>query len=98
MNKNLIVTFFTVIFIGFIIAPTAITIMDGTIDTSIFYSMTEEEEKGSEKNKNIEVLFSHSNNYESNLSLYDSEHNLVYFSKNYTKPHLNLISPPPDLS
>ena len=83
---------------GFIMAPSIIAILDDTVDTSIFFSLAEEEEKGSEKDKNIEILFSVAHLYESDFSLNESENNLAYFFKKYTKPHLNLISPPPDLS
>lgn len=97
MSKNVIATFFTIIFMGFIIAPSVITMLDDSIDTSIFYSLAEEEEKGSEKEKNIEILFAVSNHYESDFSLNEIENNLEYVYKKYSKPHLNLISPPPDL-
>ncbi len=98
MSKNTIATFFIVIFMGFIMAPSIITILDDAVDISIFYSLAEEEEKGSEKDKNIEILFSSANLFESDLCLDESENNLAYFFKTYAKPHLNLISPPPDLS
>ncbi|WP_242083068.1 hypothetical protein [Aestuariivivens sediminis] len=83
---------------AFIVAPSVISMVNDSIDTSIFYSLAEEEEKGSEKNKNMEVLFSRSNAFETDFTLFESENTLVYFFKKYTKPHLNLISPPPDFS
>ncbi len=82
-----------VIFMGFITAPSIITILDDSIDISVFYSLAEEEEKGGEK-----ILFFAANAIESDFNLIESENNLEYFFKKYTKPHLNLISPPPDLS
>ena len=99
MNKKVIVAFFTVIFMAFIAAPSIITLLDDSIDTSIFYSLAEEEEeKGSEKDKNIEILFSKTKVFESYSNLDELEDHSAYFFKKYGKPHLNLISPPPDLS
>ena len=83
---------------AFTIAPSIVTLLDDSIDTSIFYSLTEEEEKGNEKNTKLEVFFPASNVYESDFNISESESNLEYFLKKYTKPHLNLISPPPDFS
>ena len=82
---------------GFIIAPTVLTMLDNSIDTSIFYSSAEEEEKGSEKEKNIEILFAVSNTHESNFKHSETVSSIEYVFKAYAKPYLNLISPPPDL-
>jgi len=77
-----------------IMAPTVILVLDESIDTSIFYSITEEEENG--KVKKLIPPFSAENNY---LSFYKELINQDFFGyrfKNYPKPHLNLISPPPE--
>jgi hypothetical protein len=70
--------------------------VDDTIDVSIALAASEEEEKGNEKNLDIEVLFSNLKTNESDLVFAISENNLGYYFKNYPKPHLNLISPPPE--
>lgn len=83
------------IFVAFIMAPTIIRLIDDSVDISIIYT-TSEEEKGGEKIKEIEVLFfelKHSLDEEV-LSLNNSTS--YYYFKNYLKPHLNLISPPPE--
>lgn len=85
------------IFLAFLIAPTIIVIVDDSIDISMFYSTSEEEEKGSEKNKNSETLFSEIDTYGSDFTSNNTENNTGYYFKNYQKPHLNLIFPPPDL-
>lgn len=93
MFKNTIAISFTVIFMALIVAPSIITALDDTIDTSIFYSMAEEEENCKSK---IVVTFSLQNNNtlsDFNLNPYEF---FSYRFKNYSKPHLNLISPPPD--
>jgi len=95
MKKRIISISLIIIFLGLIVAPTVITVLDDSIDISIFYSLAEEEEKGSEKTKIFEVLFINDQNQETNFSS-ALVHNQVYFFKKYPKPHLNLISPPPE--
>jgi len=95
MQKNISSIFLTLIFVAFIMAPTIIRLIDDSVDISIIYT-TSEEEKGGEKIKEIEVLFfelKHSLDEEV-LSLNNSTS--YYYFKNYLKPHLNLISPPPE--
>jgi hypothetical protein len=96
MSKKIVSIFLSVIFLLFIVTPTIIVMVDDTIDVSIAFSASEEEEKGNEKNLDIEVLFSNLKANESDLVFAVSENNLGYYFKNYPKPHLNLISPPPE--
>ncbi|PLB17638.1 MAG: hypothetical protein TRG1_3520 [Flavobacteriaceae bacterium FS1-H7996/R] len=77
-----------------IIVPSVIIALDDSIDTSIFYSITEEEENS--KTKNLISPFSLQNH---DGLAYFTLRPLRFFSyrfKNYPKPHLNLISPPPE--
>ncbi len=97
MPKNIVSILLTFIFVSFLSAPTIIRLVDETVDISIFYTTSSpEEEKGLDKNKEIEILFSVSMISDLDFSLLKNENNLGYFFKNYTKPHLNLISPPPE--
>ncbi|GAA3644327.1 hypothetical protein GCM10022397_31490 [Flavivirga jejuensis] len=80
----------------FLTTPTIITIVDDSIDISFFFSSSEEEEKGGEKNKDKEVLFFEFNINELDFDSNEAKNNLEYYFKNYPKPHLNLISPPPE--
>jgi len=81
-----------------LIAPSVIIVIDNDADISFFYDTTEEEEKkGNEKHKDLEVLFSEFNENEAYFVSNETENNLGYYFKNYPKPHLNLISPPPEL-
>lgn len=98
MSKSLISIFFTVVFVAFIGAPTIITLIDNNIDVSMFYASTEEEEKGNEKTKDYEKLFFETLETESTFLKNEKEEDLEYMYKNYPKPHLNLIIPPPDLT
>tara|TARA_R110000868_G_scaffold238647_5_gene493142 strand:+ start:1450 stop:1746 length:297 start_codon:yes stop_codon:yes gene_type:complete len=97
MHRNTVSIILSMIFLVFLVAPTVIAIVDDSIDISVFYITSEEEEKGAEKNKNSEVLFLKGDTSESFLVSKKIKHNTGYYFKNYQKPHLNLISPPPDL-
>lgn len=96
MSKKIVSILFSVIFLLFIVTPTIIVMVDSSIDVSMAFSASEEEEKGNEKNLDIEILFSKLKTNDSDLVFALSENNLGYYFKNYPKPHLNLISPPPD--
>lgn len=94
MNKNAIATLFIVLFMAIIAAPSILVALDDTIDTSIFFSINEEEEENGEI-KNIKVFFSLQPN---NYCLFQDLKKLQYLGnrcKYYPKPYLNLISPPP---
>lgn len=94
MFRTLTSIFFTVLFMAIITAPSIILVVDDSVDVSVFYSLSEEEEE----HKSVKLVFSL--NQEESIGfdkLIDVNH-LVYHFKNYSKPHLNLISPPPDFS
>lgn len=98
MLKKTVSIFFTVLFLGIISTPSIIVVIDDSIDISLILSTSEEEEKGNEKHSDIEVLVSKLKANESYLAFDSSENNLGYYNKMYPKPHLNLISPPPERS
>ena len=97
MSKKVISVFLSALFLFFVSAPTVIMMVDDSIDVSVFYTSSEEEEKGQEKNKDKELLLYDFSKALSDLDLNETENNLVYFFKKYPKPHLNLIFPPPEL-
>lgn len=99
MVKKVIALFYIVLFMGLIIAPTIIIIIDDSIDTSIFYSLAEEEEEESsgKLKKELSPFSIQCNDLTKNLGLKNFEY-FGYYFKNYPKPHLNLISPPPDFT
>ena len=96
MSKTIVSILLSTMFLLFIAAPTIITMVDDTIDVSIIFSASEEEEKGNEKHIDVELLFSNDATNDSDLVYLSIENNLGYYFKKYPKPHLNLISPPPD--
>ncbi|MBF8151250.1 hypothetical protein ITJ86_15180 [Winogradskyella sp. F6397] len=80
------------VLMALISAPTIIVSFDDTTDVTSFYSIVEEEE-----NHNVKLVFKNTDQ-ESNTLFDDcsNTHGVGYMYKQYPKPHLNLISPPPD--
>ncbi|MDO5987024.1 hypothetical protein Q4Q39_06340 [Flavivirga amylovorans] len=97
MFRNIVSVCLSIIFLVFLSAPTVITIVDDSIDVSFFFASSEEEEKGGKKDKDVEILVFDLNMSELDFVSNESENDLEYYFKNYPKPHLNLISPPPQL-
>lgn len=97
MSKQGISIFFSVIFLLFIVTPTVMIFVDDTVDVSMFFTSSEEEEKGQEKHKDIEVYIAELNCDDLNFGSFKAKNKKGYYYKKYPKPHLNLISPPPEL-
>lgn len=98
MSRSIVSIILSSLFLLFLTAPTVILLIDDTADVSIFFTSNEEEEKkGQEKDKEKELFYQYAFLAVSDFFLNERELNLEYFFKNYPKPHLNLISPPPDL-
>lgn len=92
-SKLKIAVFFTIIFVALISAPTVILSFDNTVDVSIFYSVNEEEE-----HQHVKLVFDNTkDDSDSSFLLRKLTHSIGYTFKTYPKPHLNLISPPPEL-
>jgi hypothetical protein len=97
MPRNLVSILLTLIFVGFLTAPTIIKLVDDSVDISIFYTTSSpEEDKGIEKNNNIEVFFTSLFMSDLDFSSKENKNNLGFYFKNYSKTLLNLISPPPE--
>ncbi|WP_299121765.1 hypothetical protein [uncultured Winogradskyella sp.] len=91
-NQQRIAILFTIFFMAIISVPSIIMSFDDTIDITCFYGENEEEEK-----EGLKLVFEFtSHNLEDFFTDSDNNRNEVYTSKNYPKPHLNLISPPPE--
>jgi len=98
MPRNIVSIILTLIFVAFLAAPTIIKLIDNSVDVSIFYSSSsQEEEKGVEKNNDIEILLTSFISSDLNSFSTENENSLEYCFKTYPKPHLNLIIPPPEL-
>ena len=73
-------------------APTIIVSFDDSIDVTCFYGVTEEEE-----NQHVKLVFEPTSLDHGNFFEDEANADLIgYTFKQYPKPHLNLISPPPD--
>lgn len=96
MSKRVISILFSIIFLSTILVPAVLVIVDDIIDTSISFSISENGEMECEKDLDIEFLLFYNQVIDSDFVFKTSECGLVYFYKKYTKPHLNIISPPPD--
>ncbi len=96
MSRSIISILLSIVFLAFLAAPTVIAMVDDSVDISLFYASAEDEEKGNEKNQDIEVFTSQANDDEIDYSALELESNPRYYFKKYPKPHLNLISPPPE--
>ena len=96
MANKLISILFSIVFIFLITAPTVLTFIDENIDIALFFEYSEEEEKGKETNKKIEIFFS-------DIPVLNPDHQIsrktvvmCYVIKSYNTPHLNLVLPPPE--
>ena len=95
MSRNLVSIFFLFAFVVFLSAPTIIAMVNDSVDVSLFFSMAEEEENGHPKSKNVKDIILENQDQEDFISLADEAVHLSYYVENYSKPYLNLISPPP---
>ena len=95
MNKNSIAIFFTLVIMAMCSAPSIIAAIDDSIDISIILSLNEQEEKEGNEIKDIQVLVSEISNLNSEIESSESRNNSGYYFNDYSKPYLNLISPPP---
>ena len=96
MSKKVIATYFTILFMAMVTAPIIVVAFDCDIDTSIFYSLGEEEENGEIKDVKMFLSLELGNN---GLTLDSKEIQFVaYNHKSYLNPYLNLASPPPKAS
>ncbi|MGA1225758.1 MAG: hypothetical protein ACO3VF_00615 [Tamlana sp.] len=92
MHKNAIAIFFSILLLALISAPSIIIAIDDSVDISMFYSIAEEEEETSK----IKIQSPQDLNHTNNILALDNLDDIAYFFKKYPKPHLNLISPPPE--
>jgi hypothetical protein len=96
--KRLVSKILLLFFLALIISPTAIIVIDSSVDISMFYDVTEEkEEKVQEKNIEIESILDEIKGREFTFTLNSLQNNTDYFLKKYSKPYLIFTSPPPDL-
>lgn len=98
MFKHIVSSFFLILFLGFIAAPTIIHTVDDTIDISFFYSISEEEERGHQTIKIFEIKLSEAEKFCISLFELEKERSYSSYVKNYIPCSIECVSPPPKLS
>ncbi|MEP0212748.1 MAG: hypothetical protein ABJD66_06020 [Cellulophaga sp.] len=91
MFKKFSSIFLAILIVGIIITPTVLLHLDDNIEISVTINSGEDEECNS-----LEIISSTTN--WTFLHPFKSTIVPVYCSKNYSKPHFNLLLPPPELS
>lgn len=94
MHRSLIAFLFSFLLLLLVVAPTIIMAVDDSIDVSFIYSISEEEENKS--NKEFEKFVVEIKSDSEDFLDFSKTNNLEYRLKTYSKPLLNLISPPPE--
>ncbi len=98
MKSKLSAIFFLLIFSALITAPSIIVAIDDSFDITCFYTITEEEEEsGHQISKEGKMFYFELTSMLNYVKGFEKDGQFAYYFKNYTKPHLNLVSPPPEL-
>ena len=99
MIRIRIALFFTLLFSVLIISPGVICFIDDTHNIEFFLDMNEEEEnKGKESAKNLEIKIHPSEDFSDFiLNGIQKKKNIIFKSKNYTSEYSKITTPPPEL-
>lgn len=91
-----IALFFTIIFSILLITPSVISLVDDTINISLFVNMNEEEEEGDYSLKAVKVkITSENENSFLVLNKIQKKKNASFQSKNYISEYPKITTPPP---
>ena len=96
MSKTIITFLFTLIITASIVAPNCINLSESTIEITEIVDFGEEEEKGKESIKDLEVKIYYSIDKEGVFLSLEHKKRIRYCSKNYTFKFTKLNSPPPE--
>ncbi|MDB2419725.1 hypothetical protein N9W35_02095 [Flavobacteriaceae bacterium] len=96
MSKTIITFLFTLIITASIVTPTFINLSESTIEITEIVDFGEEEEKGKESIKDLEVKIYYSIDKEGVFLSLEHKKRIRYCSKNYTFNLTKLNSPPPE--
>ena len=99
MTRIRIALFFTLLFSVLIISPGVICLVDDTQNIEFFLDMNEEEEnKGKEATKNLEIKIHLSEDFSDFImNGIQKKKNIIFKSKNYTSEYSENTTPPPEL-
>ena len=96
MSKTIITFLFTLIITASIVTPTFINLSESTIEITEIVDFGEEEEKGKESIKDLEVKIYYSIDKEGVFLSLEHKKRIRYCSKNYTFNFTKLNNPPPE--
>lgn len=97
MHKQNISVFFLILFTVFISAPTMISVIEKSFDTSVFFSVNEEENKSNETLKTFVIKLPCTDKYTISLIELEKEKSYSSYLKKYTSSIIECISPPPEV-
>ncbi|MEN8858481.1 MAG: hypothetical protein ABF260_10525 [Flavobacteriaceae bacterium] len=98
MSKFIFSYLFSFILLASIVAPTYISFSDLQAEATEIVDLGEEEEnKGNESVKDLEVKIYYSTTNESLFVSLEKKKRMSFYSKNYTSYYKKLSSPPPEL-
>lgn len=99
MKSKLSAIFFLLIFSALITAPTIIVAIDNSFDITCFYNITEEEEEsGHQISKEGKMFYVASSQVLNQVNGIEKNGLYAYCFKKYSKPYVNLVSPPPEFN
>ncbi len=98
MQKQIVSLLFLILFTAFISAPTLISMIEKSIETSVFFSISEEENKVNETIKIFEIKVLENEQGDLALIASENEKSFTSYLKNYTSFAIECFSPPPELS
>ena len=97
MNKTIITFLFSLIILSSIVAPTFINYSEANIEITEIVDFGEEEEnKGNESTKDLEVKIYYLNDKGEVFPDLENQKRIRFYSKNYTFSFIKLNSPPPE--
>ena len=96
MYKSLISTLLAIFLTVVVVSPMLVTVVDNTVEVGLFETSEEEKDTRGESKVEIEKLLTNNSLRVFSSEMMNSRSYLGYFYKAYPKPHLNLISPPPE--
>lgn len=96
MSKNIVSLFLSLLFVVFVLTPTLITLVDKAADISVFFEISDEEEKSVEKDGEAQEYLYELHQQELTYGVSGRRNVEAYLCITYPNPHLNIISPPPE--
>ena len=97
--KPKIALFFTILFVGIIITPTVVSLIDKNQDITIFFELNEEEENKGQKVIKVFALKTQVNEYNTSIFFKNiqKKKNVRFKSKTYISEFSKILTPPPEL-